>query len=222
MLSLVAFDLDGVLYSSERFLADAYREAIGRVNDVLPGAFPAVPTTEEIFAHMGWPVDVMAARIFPSVSEEARKQLLVETLDAIVRRVRAGRGEVFDGVPEVLAELAARGLTLAVASNGRRPYLDAVLETHGLASFFVPLEASTTGNVLAKSEILRRYMTRHGAAPNATLMVGDRSSDVEAARAAGVPFVGCDYGFGHRGELDGAGPVIDSMRELPALIASMG
>ena len=63
-MPLLAFDLDGVLYSSEPFLGDAYREAIEDVNAQRPGAFPRVPATRDILDHIGWPVpEILAAPV---------------------------------------------------------------------------------------------------------------------------------------------------------------
>jgi phosphoglycolate phosphatase-like HAD superfamily hydrolase len=49
-------------------------------------------------------------------------------------------------------------------------------------------------------------------------MIGDRASDVAAARALGTPFIGCDYGHGYRPEIEGAGPIIS---RFDALLTAM-
>ena len=45
-------------------------------------------------------------------------------------------------------------------------------------------------------------------------MVGDRASDVTAAATIGCCFIGCDYGHGHRSEIEDAGPVVSSFDQL--------
>src|SRR4029450_2462280 len=81
--ALIAFDLDGVLYSSEPFLGDAYHEAIGNVNARRPGSFARVPATREILDHVGWPIPVIFANLFPDAEEEALRALHAETLAGI-------------------------------------------------------------------------------------------------------------------------------------------
>jgi phosphoglycolate phosphatase len=224
--TLICFDLDGVLYSSEPFIADAYRESIARVNELRPGSFARIPTTGEILAHVGWPVPVILERLFPHVDPEAVALLFDVTLDVICARVSVREGVLFDGVDETLHRLA-RCFPLAVASNGRRLYIETVLETYGLAALFLPRitvdqigdRSPVSGRRTAdKTAVLRAYLSSENVAPADTVMVGDRSSDVEAARGVGCRFVGCDYGHGHRDEIEGAGPIVRSFAELPAAI----
>jgi phosphoglycolate phosphatase len=218
-MTLLAFDLDGVLYSSEPFLGEAYREAIADVNARHPGAFARVPTTAEILAHVGWPLPVIFANLFPGVAAAALDDLHAATLAVICRRVAAGDGVCFPRVPDTLRALRAAGHTLCVASNGRTRYVETVLATYGVADLF--LARVTADAVGDKTAILRHYLRALPADPRRTVMVGDRASDVDAARAVGCHFVGCDYGHGHRAEIAGAGPLVRDFADLPDVVAAL-
>jgi phosphoglycolate phosphatase len=214
---LLAFDLDGVIYSSEPFIAESYRESIKLVNEKRPGSFARVPSTREILDHVGWPVAVILERLFPNVERVAVDLLFATTLEVICDFVRRGQGEIYPGIAPTLRELAARGYTLAVASNGRRPYIEAVLSTYELMAFFAPIvSADEVGD---KAAVLRAYLDRHQVNASDAIMIGDRSSDVEAARAVGTRFIGCDYGHGYRNEIEGAGPIVDRFDALPDVVA---
>ena len=216
--ALICFDLDGVLYSAEPFLGEAYRETIALANQRRPGSFERVPSTREILDHVGWPVPVILARLFPRVDPEAVALLRGLVLDVIAKRVAAGEGQLYPRVGEVLRELHSR-YALAIASNGREKYVETVLRTYDLADLFVPrVDAERMGD---KAGILRHYLSDLGTVVERTVMVGDRASDVEAARAVGCPFVGCDYGHGYRDEIDGAGPIVASFADLPAVIDAL-
>lgn len=218
-MALVAFDLDGVLYSSEPFLGAAYREAIAHVNAALPGSFPRVPTTREILDHIGWPVPVILQRLFPSVSDAAVRRLQGETLDVICSHVARGDGFLYPDVAPTLQALRGDGFQLAVASNGRTRYVETVLATYGLGDLFI--SRVTADMVGDKPSVLRFYCYRLGIAGDGVVMVGDRASDVEAARAVGAGFVGCDYGHGYRHEIEAAGPLVSCFTDLPAAIAEV-
>jgi phosphoglycolate phosphatase len=218
---LIAFDLDGVLYTSEPFLADAYREAIEVANQRRPGSFQRVPTSEEIFRHIGWPVPTILARLFPDSGPREVALIFEVTLEVICRRVRRREGRLFDGVADTLAALGAGGHELVVASNGRRPYVEAVLSSHDLTPLFEPLLAVEAGLYGDKIDLLRAYVARYRRTPEATVMVGDRASDVEAAEAVGTRFIGCDYGHGHRDEIADRGPIVGAFAELPRVVAAM-
>lgn len=216
-MALIAFDLDGVLYSSEPFLGEAYREAIANVNAHHPGAFPRVPATAEILAHVGWPIPVIFANLFPDAAEAALALLHAETLEVICRRVGQREGIFYPHVAETLHGLRDAGHALCVASNGRTRYVDTVLTTYAIADLFLPLV--TADDVGDKTAILRHYMAIVPAPARRTVMVGDRASDVEAARAVACHFIGCDYGHGHRQEIEHAGPLVLDFAALPTAIA---
>jgi len=217
---LLAFDLDGVLYSSEPFLGAAYQEAIALVNAGRPGAFARVPATEEILAHVGWTIPTIFAHLFPDAGAAALEDLHAATLDVICRRVAAGEGALYADVPATLRALRAAGHTLAVASNGRTRYVETVLATYAIDGLFMPrVTADMVGD---KTSILRFYLYRLALPVERLVMIGDRASDVEAAQAAGCRFVGCDYGHGHRDEIEAAGPLVQRFADLPATIAALG
>lgn len=221
MIRLVAFDLDGVLYAAEPFLGEAYREAIAAANEIRPGSFPYVPTTRQILDHVGWPVPVILARLFPDVEPEALAVLHDVSLAVICAHVERGEGELYPDVVSTLQALRQAGLQMAVASNGRRPYVEAVLRRHDLAPYFVALEANDVDHPRAKVALLDAYLKRYGLAATEVVMVGDRASDVEAAQGVGTPFIGCDYGYGYRHELEGAGPILARLADLPQWISRL-
>ena len=219
--ALIAFDLDGVLYSSEPFLGEAYREAIANVNARRPHSFPRVPGTREILDHVGWPVTVILARLFPDIDATAVDLLYAETLEVICARVARGEGILFPGVAETLADLRRSGLLLAVASNGRQRYIATVLSTYGIGPHFLELITVENGPIENKAGVLRSYLQQHRLGPERVVMVGDRSSDVEAAATVGCHFIGCDYGHGYRTEIEHAGPIVSAFDQLPAAIATV-
>ncbi len=213
---LLAFDLDGVIFSSEPFLGEAYRQAILNVNTARPGSFDRVPDTEEILQHIGWPVPTILQRLFPVVDEEAIGLLHLQTLEVICGFVADRQGVLYDDVPATLAQLHADGFTLVIASNGRRKYIETVLSTYSIDHLFVPIV--TADEVGDKIAIVKQYLVSHS--PLAALMIGDRASDVEAAQENRIPFVGCDYGHGHRAEIEGHGTIIDRFVDLPGAVAT--
>jgi phosphoglycolate phosphatase len=222
MRGMVAFDLDGVLYSSEPFLGDAYREAIANVNARQPGAFPRVPETREILDHVGWPVSVILARLFPAMDATVVRVLSLELQDVICRRVAGCEGVLFGGVATTLAQLRRDGWMLAIASNGRRRYIETVLSTYDLAGYFIELVSlDSHPGIRVKADILRTHLQRECLTPAQLVMVGDRASDVEAAQAIGCRFIGCDYGHGHRDEIVDAGPVIGEFEQVRAVLADV-
>jgi HAD superfamily hydrolase (TIGR01509 family) len=87
----------------------------------------------------------------------------------------------------------AVGVRLAVATNNSPVVVRAYLRSRGLADCFDPHVYGRTQDLhLLKPDphCLNRALGALGADPAATLMIGDTPSDLVAARAAGVAFLG--------------------------------
>ncbi|MEU6476313.1 HAD-IA family hydrolase [Streptomyces sp. NPDC047017] len=113
----------------------------------------------------------------------------------------------------------ALGTRLAVTSNNSPEVVRAYLEGRGLLPCFAPHLYGRTGelrHLKPDPHCLHRALNAMGAAPSHALMFGDAPTDCEAARRAGVPFLGYarDTHKGDRLRAAGARHVVDSL-ELP-------
>lgn len=65
-----------------------------------------------------------------------------------------------------------------------------------------------------------RQIRKHRAVwyPGSYLVIGDRRQDLECARSCKSPFIGCLYGYGEKGELDGADYFVKSVEEITGII----
>lgn len=109
---------------------------------------------------------------------------------ATVARVLADYFDVYQvigGMPEVLADLSARGIRQAVVSNWP-PSLHRFLEHHGLRQFFeLVVSSAEEGIVKPDPELLRRALRRLDVSPQDAVSVGDSAAlDIAPARALGL------------------------------------
>lgn len=104
---------------------------------------------------------------------------------------------LYPGVSRALAELAGRGVALAVWSNKVQHLCDKVFTDLGMTDAFaaivgssddVPLKPDTTG--------LDRALSAAGSSRSTCCFVGDSDSDYDSARRASVPFVMITHGYG--------------------------
>ena len=183
-MTSVLFDLDGTL------------------TDTLPLVIAALNAA--LASHWGGPKDLQAMRPLFGPSEErliAREAPgdpdAVDRFYAEYRREHARLAHPFDGVPEVLQELSARGVRMGLVTNkGRRSSL-MTLREFGIAQYF---DAVVTGDDLENpkpdpSGILQ-VVAALGADRARTAYVGDSASDMQAARAAGVHAIGAGWQAG--------------------------
>ncbi len=211
----VAFDMDGTLVDSTEVAVQGARVGLERFfRD--RGIEPLIPEAAEIRRRIGMPsLEYFAALVPPSYREEA--QTIRNYVSAAEERLLAGGlVRVFPGALGVLGELRRRGYRLVLVSNCGPKYFRAVRSAAGLEDAFERaycVEDAPRGD---KASALERALGELGS--RAGVMVGDKKYDLDAARANGLRFVGCRYGFACDGELDGADAFVDDLRELPGLL----
>jgi phosphoglycolate phosphatase len=131
--------------------------------------------------------------------------------------INGRHSEVYPGVVEGLHALRAAGLRLACLTNKPRDFALPLLAAKGLAPFF---EQAFGGDDFARKKPdplpLLETCRALGTTPAQTLMIGDSSNDVQAARAAGCPVVLVSYGYNHGEPVASAGPdgVVDRLDAL--------
>ncbi|MFF9165098.1 HAD family hydrolase [Streptomyces longwoodensis] len=117
----------------------------------------------------------------------------------------------------VIRTWAAVGSRMVITTNNAPRVVRSYLTDRGLLSCFAPHVYGRTNDLqLLKPDpyCLNRALSATGSAPGDALMIGDTASDFQAARAAGVPFLG--YARNERKEKllreAGATAVVDSLR----------
>ena len=182
-ISLVVFDCDGVILES----VEVKTLAFGRIVEKF-GPDAVVRMNEYHLSHGGvsrfrkfeWFYDeVVGCKITEgellALSEEFR-QLVFEGVM---------RSPMVPGIMETLESLYGK-LPMYVASGTPHDELLEVLDARNLTRFFKGVYGTPPG----KTELLRRIIEREGIAPNETLMVGDSSTDLDAAQVCGASFFG--------------------------------
>lgn len=204
----VIFDLDGVLtdtaelhYQSWQEIADKLRIPFDRrANEALRG----LGRTESLQRVLGprW----------NSFTAAQRDDLMHAKNEAYLRRVaRMSPRDLFDGVPELLAELRGSGAKLAIASSSRNSL--AVIERLGIQQYF---DTIVDGNDAPLSkpdpQVFLVAAQRLGARPADCVVIEDAQAGVAAARAAGMRVVG----IGPAERVGAADLRVATIAELPA------
>nr|WP_029423081.1 HAD family hydrolase [Alicyclobacillus macrosporangiidus] len=207
-MAILIFDLDGTLVDTSNLVLPAFRRALA--------AFPGTPVPSEDVMRktFGMPDAEIWRMLMPDAGEEERKAAF-ELSERFICDAMGHADVLLPHARDVLEALRDRGHTLTVASNCGQAYLEAVLTTQDIGHYFTdPLCLGGIGG-RNKADILARHVQRFGR--EGAWMIGDRKSDVEAAKRTGIPAIGCRFGFGDPGELKGAQAVIHDLRELLSL-----
>lgn len=116
----------------------------------------------------------------------------------------------FPGVSELLAELHALGVRMAIASSKRGEPLRRQAALWGWQDFFDPIITPDEVGESTKPhpESLVQALEAHAVRPGEALMVGDTPFDLEMAQRAGVPSLAVTHGFYDQVALEAWSPVV--------------
>ncbi|MGB4267663.1 MAG: HAD family hydrolase [Spirochaetota bacterium] len=193
----IAFDIDGTLYDCSPIVGQAFALGIEVFIQKHPQLKIPKPTTEEIMKLVGIPVDEIFAKLFPALSQSELQEINDYCTRELSQLVLQKKGIILPGVFETIPVLFARGYGLVTASNGRREYIQAVLDAYELSPYFLHIITLEENNLPDKTHLLTFYINT---LPQCELliMVGDRTSDMVAAEKNNLSFIAC--AFGHNDE----------------------
>ncbi|MHC4406510.1 MAG: HAD family hydrolase [Planctomycetota bacterium] len=201
--SAVLFDLDGTLLDT---LADIGHSA----NQVLQQRrYPPHPV-EAYRRYVGDGVTVLFQRVLPAT--ERRDEVIAECV-ADFREVYGRNWNIqtqpYEGVPDLLDAVCARGLTMAVLSNKPDAFTRQCVDEYLAAWPFAVVLGQREG-IPCKPDPAgaKEIVARVGIAAERFLYLGDTPTDVKTAQSANMYAAGVSWGFRPVEELRAAGAAV--------------
>lgn len=207
----VMFDLDGTLLDTLQDLCDS-------VNRVMASLGHPTHPIDSIRWFVGEGARTLVERSLPAGHRtDAEIEAALDLYRTDYKKNWNVATKPYDGIPELLAELQARGIALGVLSN--KPHAMTVKCIEGYLAH-VPFKA-----ILGQRDDIAKKPDPAGAHEAARLMgmaasdvlyVGDTGIDMETARAAGMFALGVTWGFRPESELrdNGASAIIHHPRDV--------
>ena len=223
MKKYLAFDIDGTIYDAGNIVVEAFELGVQNYVDSSKNKELHIPKHREIVKLLGLTMENIFVSLYPELSVAERLLLMRFCTDSFVFLIREKKGEIFDGVIDIIFNLKEDGYCLVPASNGKREYVNAILETYGLIEKFesimyFPEETHEDGTFLAdKNAVVHGYMKNMDSADK-IIMIGDRFTDREAAENNNIPFIGCAFGHAGMEEISDCKWVVHSFNEIPSVI----
>lgn len=217
MIQAVIFDLDGTLINTIDSMAEAGNEMLA-----LRG-LPAQPAEDyRYFAGDG--AQMLTLRALKAAGDPNPNLSLLEAFDqymAAFARTCTHNIHPYNGILDVLEELALRDIRTAVLSNKpHQQVMDVVRAAFGSDVFDVV--QGQTPDIPPKPDQagIRMILNRLGFDPEDCLYVGDTNVDMQTGRAAGIKTVGVLWGFRDEKELrdNRADCIISQPQELLSLL----
>ena len=187
-IKAVIWDVDGTLLDTQKGLTAAYLYAIEQCH--LPSK-----TDEELSSFIGpTPQTIFMTRF--GLNEENAQHA------ANIFRERYKSHDLFKaslylGVEDVLSDLYKAGIQQAIATNKRQDYATEICKHFGIDDYCDPIVGADNENKLTKADLIKKCLEELEISDlSSVVMIGDTEGDKQAAQAAGVQFLGVNYGFG--------------------------
>jgi phosphoglycolate phosphatase len=206
----VIFDLDGTLINTLEDLTDSMNYALGKLK--------CPPRQlDECRRMIGYGLTKFAESALP----EGRKNLCDELIGVMVAHYQQHcliKTAPYDGIMDVVRQLGARGIRMAVLTNKNQKPTEVLLKHFWKDGIFDPIVGMGEGrkvkpNPKSTFEILGQWQLT----PSEVIFVGDSEVDIQTAHAAGVTSVGCEWGFRDKQQLLAAGAEILIQKPLQIL-----
>ncbi|HTN50009.1 MAG TPA: HAD-IA family hydrolase [Burkholderiaceae bacterium] len=212
---VIVFDWDGTVVDSTAMIARSIQKAAADLD-------LRVPSLEQASHVIGLGLHDALATAVPD--------LTADRIDAFSARYRhhyfAVEPEIvlFDGMRELLVELAESGATLAVATGKSRRGLDRAFAATGLGMFFSASRCADETQPKPHPAMLWELGAELAVSSQHMVMIGDTTHDLAMARSADTPSIGVTYGAHPRAQLqaEGALALVDSVMELRSWLLTSG
>jgi phosphoglycolate phosphatase len=191
-MTAIIFDLDGTLI-------DTAPDLIETLNVILTREGFDVISFEEARMDIGAGAKRLLERGLAkhghSVSSTRLDDLYSDYLDHYAEHI-AERSRPFPGLERALDTLAAEGSTFAVCTNKLEWLSVRLLDQLNLSKRFAAIVGQDTIRIAKPNPaVLHHTIAAAGADVSRAIMVGDSKTDIDTARAAGVPVIAVDFGY---------------------------
>ncbi|MBR1190743.1 HAD hydrolase-like protein [Bradyrhizobium sp. AUGA SZCCT0160] len=188
---LAIFDFDGTLADSLPWFRTVFQDLIAKF-DLAPVSAEELEglrgrSGREIIARLNLPMWKL-----PAISRDMRRRKLAA----------ANQISLFDGVPQLLADLRSDSIHAAIVSSDSEASVRQVLGPSAALIARFDCGASLFG----KHHKFKRVARQLGTSPSEVLCIGDELRDIEAARAAGMDSGAVAWGYAQPAALQAAGP----------------
>lgn len=217
MSQSIIFDMDGTLFQTDKILEVSLEDTFNHLR--LLNKWDAVTPIDKYREIMGVPLPKVWETLLPNHSKEVREQTDAYFLEQLIENISSGKGALYPNVYEVFSYLKEEGYSIYIASNGLTEYLKAIVGHYNLDDWVTETFSIEQIESLNKSDLVRHMIKKYDITSGA--VVGDRLSDIKAAKDNGLVSIGCRFDFAQESELAQADLVIENLIELTAILPQL-
>ena len=194
------FDLDGTLTDPALGITNSFKHAYRHFG-------MEIPSYEKLCTFIGPPLVTTFKKELNFDDEKTKEG--VKAYREYFSTKGIFENKVYDGIPQLLKNLKAKGKTLVVATSKPEEFAVKIIDHFGLSEYFTHVCGSCMDETRStKAEVIKYALDLCGigeAQKQHVLMIGDRKHDIAGAKANGIESCGILFGYGSREELENAG-----------------
>ena len=236
MRPVLIFDYDGTINETMKIYMPGVHKAVDWLIEDC-GIKVERPSDEKIASWLGVNMDDMWADFLPGLDKELKIKAAHLVGKVMLEKTMKHEAAWYAGMEETLDELKARGYDMAVLSNCGIQYAKTQWETFGMDKWFDAFFQCESFDNAPKEDIIRIIAADYEKAAEMTpvksekgcsgrlrkfIGIGDRDSDLAAAKNIGAPFIGCRYGYAAYGELDDSDIACGSPENILTAVTVLG
>ncbi|MGG0262478.1 HAD hydrolase-like protein [Bacillus mycoides] len=217
MLQALIFDMDGTLFQTDKILELSLDDTFDHLRSLqLWNTITPIDKYREI---MGVPLPKVWEALLPNHSNEVREQTDAYFLERLIENIKNGNGALYPNVKEIFSFIKENNCSIYIASNGLTEYLQAIVSYYVLDQWVTEIFSIEQIHSLNKGDLVKCILKKYDIKEAA--VVGDRLSDINAAKDNGLIAIGCNFDFAQEDELAHADLVIDDLMELKGILPEL-
>ncbi|MCM3156701.1 HAD hydrolase-like protein [Bacillus subtilis] len=217
MAQSLIFDMDGTLFQTDHILELSLEDAYDFLRSL--GKWDTVTPIQKYREIMGVPLPEVWKVLLPNHSNEIREKMDAYFLERLIANINQGKGALYPHVEEIFSYLRDNNYSIFIASNGLIEYLKAIVSFYQLDRWVTETFSIQHIHTLNKGDLVNTILKKYGIQQAA--VVGDRLSDINAAKDNGLLAIGCYFDFAQEEELAQADFVIHDLIELKTLLPGL-
>ncbi|MBA2939016.1 HAD hydrolase-like protein [Paenibacillus sp. CGMCC 1.16610] len=214
MIKSIIFDMDGTLFQTDKILEISLEDTFNHLRSLKE--WDKETPIDEYREIMGVPLPKVWEALMPNHSIEVRERTDAYFLKKLIENINIGKGDLYPYVKEIMSYLKENNCTIYIASNGLTEYLTAIVNFYQLDNWVTETFSIQQIESLNKSDLVKIIIEKYAITNGA--VVGDRLSDINAAKDNHLIAIGCKFDFAQENELSQADIVIDSLIELKQIV----
>ncbi|GGA48139.1 HAD hydrolase-like protein [Psychrobacillus lasiicapitis] len=214
MLQSIIFDMDGTLFQTDKILELSLEDTFNHLRSL--DKWDSVTPIDKYREIMGVPLPKVWEALLPNHSDEVREQVDAYFLKRLIENIRSGKGALYPNVKKVFSYLKENNYSIYIASNGLTEYLKAIVHYYNLDNWVTETFSIQQIQTLDKGDLVKTIIEKYDIKKAA--VVGDRLSDINAAKNNELIAIGCNFDFAQEDELTQADFVIDDLIDLKIIL----